>query len=86
MQGRDYAESAEFIPGFYIQGGRNVAVLDKSTPETWLRCERGATVVEYAVILALFAIIVIGAIALTERKVGNSFDAVTNELANPPGS
>ncbi len=42
--------------------------------------------VEYLVILALFALVVIGAIALTERKVNNAFDAVVNELANPAGS
>ena len=60
--------------------------MNKKIKMRWLCRERGATVVEYAVILALFAIIVVGAIVLTERKVGNSFDAVTNELANPPGS
>ena len=59
--------------------------LDKQPENSWLRRENGATVVEYAVILALFAIIVVGAIVLAERRVGNSFDAVTNELANPPG-
>lgn len=63
-----------------------MAVLDKQTKKRRLRRERGATAVEYAVILAIFAIIVVGAIVLTERKIGNSFDAVTNELANPPGS
>ena len=48
--------------------------------------EAGATIVEYAVLLALFSLLVIGAIVLIENKVENSFDAVTNELANPPGS
>jgi Flp pilus assembly pilin Flp len=51
----------------------------------WLCREKGATVVEYALILALFAMVVIGAIILVERKVNNSFNAVVNELANPPG-
>lgn len=46
----------------------------------------GATIVEYAVLLALFALLIIGAVVLIENKVDNSFDAVTNELANPPGS
>lgn len=48
--------------------------------------ETGATVVEYTVILALFVLLIIGVVALMERKVENSFDAVSNELANPPGS
>ena len=51
------------------------------------RCgEAGATIVEYAVLLALFTLLVIGAVVLIGNKVENSFDAVTNELANPPGS
>ena len=62
-----------------------MATSDRQPEKSWPRRERGVTVVEYAVILALFAIIVVGAIVLAERKVGNSFDAVTNELANPPG-
>nr|WP_256359839.1 Flp family type IVb pilin [Syntrophotalea acetylenivorans] len=48
--------------------------------------EAGATMVEYAVLLALFALLVVGAVVLIENKVNNSFDTVTNELANPPGS
>lgn len=47
--------------------------------------QAGATLVEYAVVLALFALLVAGAIVLIENKVNNSFDTVTNELANPPG-
>jgi Flp pilus assembly pilin Flp len=47
--------------------------------------ESGATVAEYALILALFAMVVVGAIALIERRVDNSFNSVVNELANPPG-
>lgn len=42
--------------------------------------------VEYAVLLALFALLIVGAVVLIENKVNNSFDTVTNELANPPGS
>lgn len=62
-----------------------MAVLEKQ--RNILRCgEVGATIVEYAVLLALFTLLVIGAIVLIENKVENSFDAVTNELANPPGS
>lgn len=51
----------------------------------WLCSESGATVAEYALILALFAMVVVGAIALIERRVDNSFNSVVNELANPPG-
>jgi len=47
--------------------------------------QAGATVLEYAVLVALFALLIIGAVIMTERKVNDSFDAVTNELANPPG-
>ncbi len=41
--------------------------------------------VEYAVLLAIFALLVAGAVVLIESKVNNSFNSVTNELANPPG-
>lgn len=54
--------------------------------EKWRCRETGATIVEYALLLAVFALLVLGAIVLVENKVNNSFDAVTNELANPPGS
>lgn len=49
------------------------------------KLEKGTTVAEYVVILALFAMVVIGAVAFIEQKLDNSFQAVNNELANPPG-
>jgi len=52
----------------------------------WLCRETGATVVEYAVILALFAVVVLGAIVVVSGKVNDSFDGVVNELANSPGT
>lgn len=52
----------------------------------WLNRDEGATVVEYAVILALFAVVVVGAIAVVSSKVNDSFDGVVNELANSPGT
>lgn len=62
-----------------------MAGMAKQRGKLWCR-EAGATMVEYAVLLALFALLVIGAVVLIENKVNNSFDAVNNELANPPGS
>ena len=54
--------------------------------KNWLCRETGATVVEYAVILALFALVVFGAIVVVSGKVNDSFDGVVNELANSPGT
>lgn len=62
-----------------------MAGMAKQRKKLW-RQEAGATIVEYAVLLALFALLIVGAVLLIENKVNNSFDAVTNELANPPGS
>jgi Flp pilus assembly pilin Flp len=53
--------------------------------KTRLGHEKGATIIEYVAILALFVALVIGAIALVTDKVNNSFDGVVNELENPPG-
>jgi pilus assembly protein Flp/PilA len=59
--------------------------LEKSL-KNLIRRETGATVVEYAVILALFAVVVLGAIVVVSGKVNDSFDGVVNELANSPGT
>jgi pilus assembly protein Flp/PilA len=50
-----------------------------------LRQEKGATAVEYAVIVALIVLVAIGSVALLGDTVTNAFDMVLNELANPPG-
>ena len=47
---------------------------------TALRSEKGQTLVEYALILVLIAIVVIAALTLTGQKVNNAFSNIANKL------
>lgn len=47
-----------------------------------LRSEKGQTLVEYALILVLIAIVVIAALTLTGQKVNNAFSNIANKLGN----
>ena len=49
-------------------------------------CEKGQGLVEYALILVLVAIVVIGILLLLGPVVGNVFSKVTQDLLNPGGS
>ena len=55
----------------------------------WLKAhtksERGAAMVEYALLLALIAVIAIGAITLLGQRVDGTFDSINSQLddANP---
>ena len=48
-----------------------------------LRSERGASLVEYAVLMALIAVVTIGAVTLVGREAEKKYDCVALELGNP---
>ncbi len=52
--------------------------------KTWLlaqtKTERGASLVEYALLVALIAVVVIGAITLLGRSASNTFSDVAGNL------
>ena len=52
--------------------------------KAWLvaqtKTERGASLVEYALLVALIAVVVIGAITLLGRSASNTFSGVADEL------
>lgn len=52
--------------------------------KAWLvaqtKTERGASLVEYALLVALIAVVVIGAITLLGRSASNTFSDVADEL------
>ncbi|MDQ2678661.1 MAG: Flp family type IVb pilin [Actinomycetota bacterium] len=52
--------------------------------KTWLlaqtKTERGASLVEYALLVALIAVVVIGAITLLGKSASNTFSDVAGEL------
>lgn len=49
----------------------------------WLKSELGASLVEYALLLALIGTVAIGAITLVGREAEREFDCVALELDNP---
>jgi pilus assembly protein Flp/PilA len=49
---------------------------------TWVREEKGQTLVEYALIVGLVSIAAIVVMILMGSEIGNVFDAITDELAN----
>jgi pilus assembly protein Flp/PilA len=46
----------------------------------WATRERGATAVEYALMVALIAIAVVAAVTFLGKKIGNSFNNTGNQL------
>jgi pilus assembly protein Flp/PilA len=46
----------------------------------WATRERGATAVEYALMVALIAIAVVAAVTFLGNKIGNSFNNTGNKL------
>lgn len=50
---------------------------------TWMKEEKGASMVEYALLVVLIAIIAIVAIRLAGNEVSDSFSQIANELATP---
>jgi pilus assembly protein Flp/PilA len=58
-----------------------LALWTKAT--AWLKEEKGASMVEYALLVVLIAIIAIVAIRLAGNEVSDSFSQIANELATP---
>ncbi len=62
--------------------------MDLFLVKTWLKArfnmgsERGATMVEYVLILALIAILVIGVVALLGNQVSSKFSEASSGLQN----
>jgi Flp pilus assembly pilin Flp len=62
--------------------------MDLFLVKTWLKArfgtdsERGATMVEYVLILALIAILVIGVVALLGNQVSSKFSEASSGIAN----
>lgn len=54
----------------------------KSLMNKFLRDESGATMVEYAILVALISIAAIATIVLVGQKVDDAFDKVQTELSN----
>lgn len=48
--------------------------------------EEGATAVEYAIMVALIAVVVIAMVATIGQQANNAFTTVSSELANAGGS
>ena len=48
---------------------------------TWLRRDKGQTLVEYALIVGLVSIAAIVIMVLMGTEIGNVFDAITGELS-----
>ena len=44
------------------------------------KCQRGATAIEYGLILAMIALAIIGALTITAGKTGNMWGNVANEV------
>ena len=47
---------------------------------TWMKEEKGASMVEYALLVVLIAIIALVAIALAGQQVSQTFDTIAQEL------
>ncbi len=52
----------------------------------WLRCEEGATAVEYAVMLSLIAGVCIASVMVMSNAAGASFDESASQLSSVLGS
>lgn len=50
---------------------------------TWLKEEKGASMVEYALLVVLIAIIALVAIRLAGNEVSQTFSDIASNLANP---
>ena len=49
---------------------------------TWVKEEKGASMVEYALLVVLIAIIAIVAVSVAGRQVSRSFSTIANTLSN----
>ncbi len=76
-----FLERQHFVPVFLNEGGRTV---DKFLVKAWvaLRSKKGQSLVEYALILALVAIVVIAALTALGGEATNKMTQVANTLGN----
>jgi len=49
-------------------------------------CERGATAVEYGLIVALIAAVIVAVVALLGTEINAAFQTVVDKLQNPSGT
>ena len=49
---------------------------------TWVKEEKGASMVEYALLVVLIAIIAIVAVSIAGKQVSRAFSTIANTLAN----
>jgi len=73
------------VPASYLlsKGGRmpGYRKMGMQRPRASLtKCQRGATAIEYGLILALIALAIIGALTITAGKTGNMWGNVANEV------
>ena len=57
-----------------------MAVVQFSTFLRRLRAHEGQSMVEYALIIALVAVVVVGAVVLLGKGISNIFDSITGSL------
>ena len=50
---------------------------------TWIKEEKGASMVEYALLVVLIAIIALVAVRLAGNEVSGTFSTISSNLANP---
>ncbi|SDP37618.1 pilus assembly protein Flp/PilA [Arthrobacter sp. ok909] len=48
-----------------------------------LRDEKGATAVEYGIMVALIAVVIIAAVSLLGTQINDAFKSITSELTTP---
>lgn len=58
----------------------------KTWLQTFTKTERGASLVEYALLVALIAVVCIGAVAMLGGTVDDTFTSIDEDLKNPPTS
>ena len=59
------------------------ATLRTFLADRFTRSESGASLVEYALLLALIAVVAIGALIFLGKGVNNTLNNIANNLANP---
>jgi Flp pilus assembly pilin Flp len=67
--------------GYPTQGGVLLAFWTKV--KTWIEDEKGASMVEYALLVVLIAIIALVAIRLAGNEVSQTFSDIASGLKNP---
>jgi pilus assembly protein Flp/PilA len=61
-------------------GSRKIEMRLKSTLTNWVRDERGATAIEYGLIAALIAVVVISAVTSVGNNLSKKFSNIANSV------